>query len=249
VEVPPADSIDEAVDINVIQLSAGENKTIPIKATVRTLAFLANCDGADYVSLDQPLEAILFYQTGAEDTLVFSNIHPGERANNILTGPYAIYSNEVFGCGPFYYDVPQGWTDSHSEFWHWYIVYPDEATVLDSILFTGLQSGDPNTEIYISALSYSGEPVCDCIVGDANDDGSINIGDEVYIENIIFRPGSPAPKPYPICSGDANFDCAVNIGDAVFIGNIVFRPGSPLPPSCIEWIADPPAGCGLPLRK
>lgn len=114
-------------------------------------------------------------------------------------------------------------------------------------------------EYLIEYLSSVGPPpvectcvdpvVCNCLLGDANGDGTINIGDEVYIENIVFRPGSPDPVPYAVCNGDANFDCKVNIGDAVFIGNIVFRPGSPFPPDCHTWVSDPVGGCGWPLHK
>ncbi len=131
-----------------------------------------------------------------------------------------------------------------------------------------LANADPNgdcwvdladLEYLIAYLSSTGPPpvectcvdprVCDCLVGDANGDAAINIGDEVYIENIVFRPGSPSPVPYQTCNGDANFDCAINIGDAVFIGNIVFRPGSPMPPNCHDWTSDPVKGCGWPLYK
>jgi hypothetical protein len=131
-----------------------------------------------------------------------------------------------------------------------------------------MANADPNGDCWIdfadlqylvAYLSSVGPPpvectcvepeVCACLVGDANGDGAINIGDEVYVENIVFRPGSPDPVPYAVCNGDANFDCAVNIGDAVFIGNIVFRPGSPYPPNCHTWAADPVKGCGLPLHK
>ncbi len=89
---------------------------------------------------------------------------------------------------------------------------------------------------------------CDCLVGDANDDKSVNIGDGVYIRNFVFREGSPEPEPYDTCSGDANFDCKINIGDEVFINNLVFHEG-PEPPSCREWCDDPVQGCGYPIHK
>lgn len=64
------------------------------------------------------------------------------------------------------------------------------------------------------------------IRGDANGDGTINVGDAVYIVNYVFR-GGPAPDSY---QGDANGDGNINIGDAVFIVNYVFRGGPPPPP-------------------
>lgn len=78
--------------------------------------------------------------------------------------------------------------------------------------------------------------VCDCKVGDANNDGTVNIGDAVYIGNVVFHTGSPLPVPYNICSGDANSDCSVNVGDVVYIINIVFHPGAPLTRPCHSWI-------------
>jgi hypothetical protein len=87
------------------------------------------------------------------------------------------------------------------------------------------------------------EGVCDCIPGDANGDGEVNIGDAVYLIAYVFK-GGPPPTPYPLCSGDANCDCEVNIGDAVYIIAYVFK-GGPPPCSCEEWLD----ACGPPLRK
>ncbi len=63
--------------------------------------------------------------------------------------------------------------------------------------------------------------------GDANNDGTVNVGDAVYIIGYIFRGG-----PVPPCTeeGDANGDGKINIGDAVYIVSYVFRGG--LPPLC-----------------
>ncbi|MEZ5357804.1 MAG: M28 family peptidase [Candidatus Zixiibacteriota bacterium] len=63
--------------------------------------------------------------------------------------------------------------------------------------------------------------------GDANGDGTINIGDPVYLINYIFKGG---PAPDPIESGDANCDGSPNIGDAVFLINYIFKSGPP--PGC-----------------
>jgi hypothetical protein len=83
--------------------------------------------------------------------------------------------------------------------------------------------------------------VCDCMPGDANGDGSINVGDAVYLISFVFK-GGPAPTPYATCSGDANCDCAANVGDAVFIIAYVFK-GGPAPCVCDEWEAN--CGPGL----
>lgn len=63
------------------------------------------------------------------------------------------------------------------------------------------------------------------LVGDANGDGDIVVGDAVYIINFVFRGG---PAPDPLASGDANCDGQVNVGDAIYIVNYVFR-GGPVP--------------------
>ncbi|MFH1699295.1 MAG: FG-GAP-like repeat-containing protein [Candidatus Zixiibacteriota bacterium] len=60
------------------------------------------------------------------------------------------------------------------------------------------------------------------IIGDANDDGNINVGDAVFLINHVFRGGD---GPYPTIAGDANCDESVNVGDAVFLINHVFKGG------------------------
>jgi len=83
---------------------------------------------------------------------------------------------------------------------------------------------------------------CELLIGDANNDLSINVSDAVYIINYAFGGGS-APMPYAIASGDANCDCGVNVSDAVYIINYAFS-GGPPPCTCIEWLN----ACGTPLR-
>ncbi|MEJ2256703.1 MAG: dockerin type I repeat-containing protein, partial [Woeseiaceae bacterium] len=72
---------------------------------------------------------------------------------------------------------------------------------------------------------------CDCIPGDANGDGMVNVGDAVYIINNIFKDG---PSPDPICAGYANTDGALNVGDAVYLINYIFREGAPPQLGCVE---------------
>ncbi len=62
---------------------------------------------------------------------------------------------------------------------------------------------------------------CD-LPGDANNDGSVNVGDAVYIINYVFKSG---PVPPCKCEGDANGDNAINVGDAVYLINYVFKSG------------------------
>lgn len=87
-----------------------------------------------------------------------------------------------------------------------------------------------------------GYPYFDIFPGDANNDGSINVGDAVYIIAYIFS-GGPAPVPYAIFNGDPNGDCVCNVGDAVRIICYVFL-GSCSPVGLEQWIDI----CGWPLR-
>lgn len=60
--------------------------------------------------------------------------------------------------------------------------------------------------------------------GDANFDRFANVGDAIYLINLVFKNG---PAPIPIWqTGDANCDRVVNIGDAVKMINYVFHGGS-----------------------
>lgn len=63
------------------------------------------------------------------------------------------------------------------------------------------------------------------ICGDANNDSTFNIGDAVFIINLVFKSGLPPANPE---AADANSDGNVNVGDAVFIITNVFK-GGPLP--------------------
>jgi len=83
--------------------------------------------------------------------------------------------------------------------------------------------------------SSGGSGECECIPGDANGDGQINVGDAVYTIAYVFTGGSP-PTPYDPCSGDANCDGQCNVGDAVYTIAYVFSSGPP-PCTCEEWVA------------
>lgn len=70
---------------------------------------------------------------------------------------------------------------------------------------------------------------CCVTPGDANNNGSTNIADAIYIINRVF--GSPAGPAPPCCEeGDANGNGTVNIADAIYIINRVFgNPAGPAP--------------------
>ena len=60
------------------------------------------------------------------------------------------------------------------------------------------------------------------VCGDASGDGSVDIGDAVFLISYVFREGS---APDPVAAGDANCDGDPNVADAVYIINYVFRSG------------------------
>ena len=67
------------------------------------------------------------------------------------------------------------------------------------------------------------------ICGDANGDGSLNVGDAVYLIGYVFRGGK---APYPVCAGNANGDSGTNLGDAVYMISYVFKGGAPPVETC-----------------
>lgn len=71
---------------------------------------------------------------------------------------------------------------------------------------------------------------CCNTAGDANNDGNVNVGDAVYMINLIFKSGL-----MPTCKdeGDANDDCSLNVGDAVFLINHVFKGGAAPQCGCV----------------
>jgi hypothetical protein len=65
------------------------------------------------------------------------------------------------------------------------------------------------------------------ILGDANEDGAIDVSDVIYLINYLFMGG---PEPEPLEAGDANSDEVVDIADVVYLINYLFMNGPP--PDC-----------------
>lgn len=61
-----------------------------------------------------------------------------------------------------------------------------------------------------------------CLCGDANNTGTINVSDAVFVINYVFAGGA---SPSRRCLGDANGTGSVNISDAVYIINFIFGGG------------------------
>lgn len=77
---------------------------------------------------------------------------------------------------------------------------------------TGLTFVQPST---ISGWIYT-----NVILGDANSDGTLDVGDLVYLINYLYRADIP---PSPVSLGDFNHDSEVNIADVVALINYLFR--------------------------
>jgi len=109
-------------------------------------------------------------------------------------------------------------------------------TVYDTSSYWGILSNEPvNTVIKETTVHHVYCASVECIPGDANGDGGVNVGDAVYIIRYVFGEGPP-PLPYQTCSGDANGDCTVNVGDAVYIISYIFKDGTP-PVDGSTWLA------------
>ncbi len=93
------------------------------------------------------------------------------------------------------------------------------------------------------AFALSTEQVCDCVPGEANNDGVTNIFDVTYLISFLYLAG-PAPVPYALCNGDPNCDCVCNIFDVTYLISFLYLNGPP-PCTCQQWLA----ACGPPLRK
>jgi len=63
--------------------------------------------------------------------------------------------------------------------------------------------------------------------GDANANGTVDLGDAIYILNYLFRSGT---NPCPMEAGDVNCTGLVDLGDAIFLLNYLFKGGEA--PSC-----------------
>jgi len=77
-----------------------------------------------------------------------------------------------------------------------------------------------------AALHYSFAPPF--IPGDADGNGTISVGDAVYIINYIFAGGAPI---VPSAAGDADCSGDISVADAVYIINFIFG-GGPAPTTC-----------------
>jgi len=120
----------------------------------------------------------------------------------------------------------------------WRVVDPSGSGFFTMIYFPSKQhvTYKPYLRIVRKAVAL------DCMPGDADGNGTIDIDDVVYLLAYIFS-GGPSPTPYEICSGDAGCSCAVDIDDVTYLIAYIFMSGPP-PCGCDEWVTQ----CDMPLR-
>jgi hypothetical protein len=154
---------------------------------------------------------------------------------SLLTG-YDLYT-PGYGQDPFI-DIHTGITFSQVD------MTPDDTLSFIYCLITTNQGEEDYLTQVAAARVWAFEHIIpqDCRPGDANNDGTVNVGDAVYLISYIFK-GGPPPAPYEVCSGDANGDCQPNVGDAVYIISYVFK-GGPAPVDYFDWYFT----CGSPEK-
>ncbi len=118
---------------------------------------------------------------------------------------------------------------------------PANSNFVDSGNGTGLFTFIPDTtqadSIYLVTFIASDGSLADSqtvvmevisyVPGDANGDGTVDLGDVVYLVSYLYRDG---PPPDPFVTGDANCDGEVNLGDVVYLISYLYRGGPP--PGC-----------------
>ncbi len=106
----------------------------------------------------------------------------------------------------------------------------DTASFVAAFVYSGFGQAAIGGQLDVAeAIASLIGPGCfDYVLGDANGDTEVNVGDVVYTINFIFKSG---PPPVPEEAGDSNCDGTVNVGDAVYTINFVFKDGpSPCAP-------------------
>ncbi|MFH1701181.1 MAG: M28 family peptidase [Candidatus Zixiibacteriota bacterium] len=175
----------------------------------------------DTVHAESAPEYIAVYLGNFGEGLTASDVEQVEIKVNGTVLPYSV---SIISSHPdFVGDVVQIDVSS-SQFIDSYGIIADTSTF--GYMVSWKFTGDAELKNAYGEVTLSGSEN-QFILGDANGDWVINIGDAVYLINNIFK-GGPSPEPRE--SGDANCDGAVNVGDAVYIINTVFKGGPP--PGC-----------------
>ncbi|UCB52927.1 MAG: dockerin type I repeat-containing protein, partial [Candidatus Zixiibacteriota bacterium] len=188
--------------------------------------------------------SVFFTRAGTDDPLVFfdSPVDSGYSLDNLSPSPPAglLASHEpavtklTWGAIPdvdfdyftVYRDTSSGFTPDPSN----RLGFTTDTSFVDSTAELG------KTLYYlVCATDFSGnesDPSNEAmgvryVTGDASGDGTIDVGDVVFVVNYLYRDGDP---PYPVEAGDANCDGIVNVGDVIYLVNYLYRGGDP--PGC-----------------
>ena len=154
-------------------------------------------------------------------TLMHANSQDSEGEG--LTYSYEVYDDELLTeLVAQITGIPEGGGGTTS--WQLPGVIPDENDYFWRVRgYDGFEYGDWSQ----TASFYIRAPY---LCGDANGDGSANVGDAVFLVSYVFKGGA---APNPICVGDANGDGNTNVGDAVYMISYIFKGGAaPVEPCC-----------------
>ncbi len=126
------------------------------------------------------------------------------------------------------------------------LIWQDETALYGTGVY--FQAADPNGRVIAQSWEFGGyagdsddlaarylnvlapvDPSAQFRRGDANDDGSVQISDAVFLLSYLFIPGSDDPPCFS--AADPNDDGSVQISDAVYLLSYLFVPSSPPPPA------------------
>jgi hypothetical protein len=217
---------------NILVFNNGQGRPEGNYSTVDEIVPPVDSIGHYYLAPDSaygPEEQTWIYMAENPADFYAQNISGAQRLPNgntlICDGPHGtffevtpdtdivwLYVNPVTEQGPLTQgdsipQGPQGWSNN---------VFKISRYAPDFPGFAGhdLTPGDP-IELYSD------------VIGDANGNGVIDLGDVIYLINYLFIGG---PEPEPLEVGDTNCDGMVNIADVIYLINYLFVGGPP--PSC-----------------
>jgi photosystem II stability/assembly factor-like uncharacterized protein len=164
-------------------------------------------------------------------------VHCGYPAENQALGDILIGVITDYGVNlvPEKLIADASWGSDHASFWDWeftavsggedhqdfnpyYHTTSDRVSAFDTAYYVDF------TRAAVASIATLGGPF---ILGDANGDLVIDLGDAVYLLNYLFK---SQPPPDPLEAGDANCDGVVDVGDVIYLLNYLFKGG--LAPEC-----------------
>jgi photosystem II stability/assembly factor-like uncharacterized protein len=105
--------------------------------------------------------------------------------------------------------------EDHQDFNPYYHTTADRVSAFDTTYYAEF------IKAAVASLAVLAGPF---MLGDANGDALMDLGDVVYLLNFLFKGGL---APDPLQAGDANSDGTVEPGDAIYLLNYLFKGGPP----------------------